>query len=358
MTKLQIRSKQDCLWDCVSLGEVMLRFDPGDERIHAARRFKVCEGGGEYNVARGLRSCFNQRTAIVTALVDNPIGRLVETLIWQGGVDTSNVLWRDFDGVGRDARNGIYFAERGFGLRAPAACSDRGHTAVSQLKPGDVDWHRIFSAEGARWFHTGGIFAALSDSTAQVAKEAIRAARDAGTIVSFDLNFRASLWKTRGGKLAAQQLNREIAPLVDVMFGVFDDESGATESERGFDEAAWRRAIERNVGEFPNMRVVATPLRQVRSASVNDWSGLLYTDGELHRAAVYERMEIYDRIGGGDAFAAGVIYGLLEGKGSRQAIEYAAAHGALTMTTPGDTTRATLAEVERVMKDGGASAAR
>src|SRR5512132_4162869 len=208
---LKPKTKDRCRWDCVSLGEVMLRLDPGDERIHTTRSFRVWEGGGEYNVARGLKRCFNLDTAIVTALADNSVGRLVQDLMNQGGVDQSHVKWVKFDGVGRTARNGLNFTERGFGIRAALGCSDRGHTAVSQLRPGDIDWETIFGAEGARWLHTGGIFCALSETTPLVAKEAIDAARRNGTIVSYDLNFRESLWKSIGGKTRAQEVNRELA---------------------------------------------------------------------------------------------------------------------------------------------------
>src|SRR5467141_555375 len=211
---IQLRDKSTCKYDQISLGEVMLRLDPGEGRIHTTRNFQVWEGGGEYNVARGLRRCFGMETSIVTALAENPVGRLVQDLIYQGGVDQSHVRWVDFDGVGRSVRNGLNFTERGFGVRAALGCSDRGHTAVSQLKPGDIDWEKIFVHEGARWFHTGGIFCALSATTPLVAKEAMEAAKRAGTIVSYDLNYRGSLWKSIGGKPKAQEVNCMLAPLV------------------------------------------------------------------------------------------------------------------------------------------------
>src|ERR1700682_4920776 len=201
---MKIKAKEQFRWDLVSLGEVMLRLDPGDLRITTTREFRVWEGGGEYNVARGLRRCFGLNTAIVTALADNPVGRLIEDLMLQGGVDLEHLRWVKYDGVGRVVRNGLNFTERGFGVRAALGCSDRGHTAVSQIRPGDVDWARIFAEQGARWFHTGGIFCALSESTPKIAQEAIEAARRAGTIVSYDLNYRASLWASVGGKEKAQ----------------------------------------------------------------------------------------------------------------------------------------------------------
>ncbi len=350
----------------VSLGEVMLRFDPGEGRIHTTRSFQVWEGGGEYNVARGLRRCFGMGTAVVTALADNPIGRLVQDLIYQGGVDQSHTLWVKYDGVGREVRNGLNFTERGFGLRAALGCSDRGHTAVSQLRPGQIDWEEIFGREGARWFHTGGIFCALSETTPLVAREAMEAARSHGTAVSYDLNYRESLWRSIGGKARAQSVNRELAPLVDVMIGNEEDFTACLGLEvEGLDEHhsklevdSFRRMIERAVEESPNFKVVATTLRNARTATINDWGAVCYAGGELYQAQTRERLEIFDRVGGGDSFASGLIYGLMTGRGPEWAVECGAAHGALAMTTPGDTTMATLAEVERVMKGGTARVAR
>lgn len=361
-----IRPKSACRWDCVSLGEVMLRFDPGEARIHTTRTFRVWEGGGEYNVARGLRRCFGLQTAIVTALADNPIGRLVEDLMLQGGVDLSHVRWARYDGVGREARNGLNFTERGFGVRAALGCSDRGHTAVSQLRPGDIDWEQIFASEGVRWFHTGGIFCALSETTPEVAREAMKLAQRHGTAVSYDLNYRPSLWQANGGQKRAREVNRELAPYVDVMIGNEEDFTAALGFEvEGLDEhhakldvESFRRMIERVVTEFPNIKVVATTLRSATTATRNDWGAVCYAEGELYQATQREDLEIYDRVGGGDSFSSGLIYGLLMNKGAAWAVECGAAHGALAMTTPGDTTMATLAEVERVMKGGTARVAR
>ncbi|MFI4945596.1 MAG: sugar kinase [Burkholderiales bacterium] len=359
---LTLRPAAECRFDLVSLGEVMLRLDPGDTRIHTTRSFQAWEGGGEYNVARGLRRCFGLRTALVSAFVDNPVGRLLEDLILQGGVDQSYVRWVADDGVGRTARNGLNFTERGFGVRAAVGSSDRGHTAVSQLQPGDVDWDRIFGAEGARWLHTGGIFAALSETTPLVAKEAMAAARKHGTLVSYDLNYRASLWKSIGGKQRAQQVNRELAAHVDVMIGNEEDFTaalgfeveGLDENLKALDPANFQKMIEQAKAAFPNFQAVATTLRAVRSASVNDWAAVVYTGGKLYRSRAYDGLEIWDRVGGGDSFASGLIYGFLAGKDPQWAVECGAAHGALAMTTPGDTTMASLAEVERVMKGGAA----
>jgi 2-dehydro-3-deoxygluconokinase len=363
---MNIRKKSDCRWDIVSLGEVMLRLDPGDARIHTTRTFKVWEGGGEYNVARGLKRCFGMESAIVSALADNPVGRLVQDLIFQGGVDQSHILWVKYDGVGRSVRNGLNFTERGFGVRAAAGCSDRGHTAVSQLKPGDINWDRIFGHEGARWFHTGGIFCALSETTPAVARDAMDSARRHGTIVSYDLNYRESLWRAVGGRDKAVAVNRELAPLVDVMIGNEEDFTAALGFEvEGMDEhhsklevVNFERMIEKAVREFPNFRVVGTTLRNAKTATVNDWGAVCYADGKLYQAPTREDLEIYDRIGGGDSFASGLIYGLLTERGPQWAVECGAAHGALAMTTPGDTTMVTLQDVERVMKGGTARVSR
>ena len=366
MSNLEIKDKSQCRWDVVSLGEVMLRLDPGEGRVHTTRSFQVWEGGGEYNVARGLKRCFGLDAAIVTALADNAVGRLVQDLIHQGGVDQSHLRWVKFDGVGRTVRNGLNFTERGFGVRAAAGCSDRGHTAVSQLRPGDIDWEKVFAHEGARWFHTGGIFCALSETTPAVARQAMQLAKKHGTIVSYDLNYRDSLWRSIGGRERAIAVNRELAPLVDVMIGNEEDFTAALGFEvEGLDEhhskldvENFRRMIEKAVAEFPNFKIVATTLRNAKTATINDWGAVCYTSGELYQAPIRENLEILDRVGGGDSFASGLIYGFLTERGPQWAVECGAAHGALAMTTPGDTTMATLAEVERVMKGGTARVAR
>jgi 2-dehydro-3-deoxygluconokinase len=361
---LKIKPKDQCRWDELSLGEVMLRFDPGDHRIATTRKFEVFEGGGEYNVARGLKRCFGLDTAHVTALADNPVGRLVEDLMYQGGVHQL-VRWVPDDGVGRSFRNGLNFVERGFGVRAALGCSDRGHTAISQMKPDDVDWEEIFGKFGVRWFHAGGIFCALSEGTPEIAIAAMKAARKHGTIVSYDLNYRDSLWKSIGGKKRAQEVNRRLAPLVDVMLGNEEDFSAALGFEvSGMDEhiskieaEAFREMIKNVVKEFP-FKVVATTLRKAKTATVNDWGAICYADGSFHEAKYRESLEIYDRVGGGDSFASGLIYGFLSGQGPQWAVECGAAHGALAMTTPGDTTMATLKEVMQLMKGAGARIAR
>jgi 2-dehydro-3-deoxygluconokinase len=357
MAELKIKPRTGCMWDLVSLGEVMLRLDPGDQRISTTRQFRAWEGGGEYNVARGLKRCFGMETAIVTALADNPVGRLVEDLMLQGGVSQKYVRWAPFDGVGRTVRNGLNFTERGFGIRAAVGCSDRGHTAASQLKPGEIDWDQIFAKDGARWLHTGGIFCALSESTPLVAQEAMEAAKRAGAVVSYDLNYRASLWKSIGGKAKAQEVNRRLAPLVDVMLGNEEDftaalgfpVTGLDEHHSKLDSSGFKKMIEAVVKEYPSLAVIATTLRNAKTATVNDWGALCYSDGGFYEAPVRENLEIYDRVGGGDSFASGLIYGFLSGKGPQWCVECGAAHGALAMTTPGDTTMATMAEVLQAM---------
>ncbi len=357
---LLLRDKERSRWDLVSLGEVMLRLDPGDVRVSTAREFRVWEGGGEYNVARGLRRCFGMRTSIVTALADNPVGRLLEDLILQGGVDLSHLLWVPYDEVGRNVRNGLNFTERGFGVRAALGCSDRGHTAVSQLKPGQINWDEIFGVQGTRWLHIGGIFCALSETTPLVAREAMQSARAHGTIVSYDLNYRPSLWKAIGGNSKATEVNRALAPLVDVMIGNEEDFTAALgfpvdnvdQDMSHLDTANFCRMIKRVVQQYPNLKVVATTMRTARTATRNDWGAICYCAGNFYEAPQMPELEIFDRVGGGDSFASGLIYGFLSERGPQWAVGCGCAHGALAMTTPGDATMATLAEVERVMKRG------
>jgi 2-dehydro-3-deoxygluconokinase len=344
----------------------MLRLDPGEGRVRTARSFTAWEGGGEYNTSRGLRKCFGLRTAVCTALVDNEVGRLVEDFIMQGGVDTSLIKWREDDGIGRSVRNGLNFTERGFGVRGAVGVPDRGHTAASQLKPGDFDWDHLFGQLGVRWFHTGGIFAALSESTAALTIEAVQAAKKHGTIVSYDLNYRPSLWKSIGGQAKAREVNREIANYVDVMIGNEEDFTASLGFEvEGVDHNiskietdAFKAMIETAVKEYPNFKVAATTLRRVITATKNDWAAILWHDGKFHESRKYPELEILDRVGGGDSFASGLAFGFLEFNCPQKAVDYGAAHGALASTTPGDTSMATRAEVEKQIKGGGARVVR
>ncbi len=363
---LPLKPKDSCAFDAVALGEIMLRLDPGEGRIRTARSFQAWEGGGEYNVARGLRRCFGLRTAVATAFADNEVGRLLEDFILQGGVATDFIKWLPFDGLGRVTRNGLNFTERGFGVRGGVGVSDRGHTAASQLKAGDFDWDHIFGRLGVRWLHAGGIFAALSDTTPGLVIEAVQQARRHGTIVSYDLNYRPSLWKSIGGQKRAQEVNREIARHVDVMIGNEEDFTaclgfhveGADENLLQIEVTAFQRMIEKAVKEFPNFKATATTLRAAKTATCNDWGAIAWMGGQFFQSRPYPDLEILDRVGGGDSFASGFIYGLMTSGDPQQAVDYGAAHGALAMTTPGDTSMATKAEVEKLMKGGGASVQR
>lgn len=359
---LDIKPAGSCRYDLISLGEIMLRLDPGEGRVRTARQFRAWEGGGEYNVARGLRRAFGMNTAVVSAFAENEVGYLIEDFILQGGVDTQFIKWMPFDGIGREVRNGLNFTERGYGIRGAIGTSDRGHTAASQLKPGDIDWDDIFGNHGARWFHTGGIFAALSEATADLTAEAVEAAQRHGTIVSYDLNYRPSLWKSIGGQEKCQEVNRHIAKNVDVMIGNEEDFTaclgfkveGVDENIQGINVENFKRMIGDAIKEFPNFKATATTLREVHTATVNDWSAIAWHDGEFHEAKSYPKLEILDRVGGGDSFASGLIYGFLTTNDPAQAVNYGAAHGALAMTTPGDTSMARLKEVEKLMGGGGA----
>ena len=362
MPVLRIKEKKDCRYDLVSLGEVMLRFDPGEGRIHTSRNFRVWEGGGEYNVARGLRRCFKMDTAVVTAFADNAVGRLLEDFILQGGVDTAFIKWREYDGCGREVRNGLNFTERGFGIRGALGVSDRGHTAASQMKAGDIDWEYIFGKCGVRWLHTGGIFAALSETTPEVIEEAMTAAKKYNTIISYDLNYRPSLWKAIGGQQKAQEVNRRIARYVDVMIGNEEDFTACLGYQvedvdsnlSNLNVEKFKKMIRKVVKDFPNFKMTATTLRTVKSASVNDWGAVCWADGNFYQATQRDNLEIFDRVGGGDSFASGFIYGMMTFDDPGKAVEYGAAHGALAMTTAGDTTMARLSEVEKLVKGGGA----
>ena len=360
--ELHLKEPGTYTYDMISLGEIMLRLDPGDSRIKCARSFRVWEGGGEYNVARGLRRCFGMKTAAVTALADNEVGRLVEDFMLQGGVDTSLIQWRKYDGIGRTVRNGLNFTERGYGVRGAVGVSDRGNTAASQLKAGDIDWDYIFGTLGVRWLHTGGIFAALSDTTADVVIEAVKTAKKYGTIVSYDLNYRPSLWKDIGGKEKAQEVNREIAKYIDVMIGNEEDFTACLGFEVEGNDAnlkslnieGYYKMLGEVVKVYPNFKVIATTLRMVKTATVNDWSAICYADGKVYNGLSLPGLEIYDRVGGGDSFASGLIYGLITTGDPQKAVNYGVAHGALAMTTPGDTSMASLKEVENIIGGAGA----
>ena len=359
---MDLKLREDATFDAVSLGEVMLRLDPGEGRIRTARQFRAWEGGGEYNVIRGLRKCFGLKTAVLTALADNEIGKLVEDFMLQGGVDTSLVVWKKTDGIGRLCRNGLNFTERGFGIRGAKGCSDRANTAISQARPEDFDFDYIFGELGVKWLHTGGIYAALSEQASRTVIEAIKTAKKYGTLVSYDLNYRPSMWSAIGGQAKAQEVNREIASYVDVMIGNEEDFTaclgfeieGQDASLKELNVDGYKKMIETAVQTYPNFKAVATTLRTVKTATVNDWSALCWADGQIHKARDYQSLEIMDRVGGGDSFASGLIYGLMTTGDAALAVNYGAAHGALAMTTPGDTTMASKDEVEAIMGGAGA----
>ena len=363
---MKIISSSEAKYDIVALGEVMLRLDPGIGRVRTARQFAAYEGGGEYNVARGLRKCFGMRGAIVTALADNEVGRLVEDFMLAGGLDLSYVQWAKYDGIGRTVRNGLNFTERGFGVRGAVGVSDRGNTAVAQMKPTDIDWEALFSS-GVRWFHTGGIFAALSESSADVAEAAMKAAHKHGTVVSYDLNYRPSLWENIGGMERAREVHKRLAQYVDVMIGNEEDftaslgfeVNGVDEHLTELDTTSFRSMINNVAEAHPNFQVIATTLRGVTSASRNDWAAIAWSRTQGFAESTQRKdLEIFDRVGGGDSFASGLAYGLMEIGNIQEAVEYGAAHGALAMTTPGDTSIATLAEVKKLAAGGSARVVR
>ena len=357
---LSLRPVGECVFDAVSLGEVMVRLDPGEGRIRTARSFTAWEGGGEYNVTRGLRACFGLRGAVLTSLVDNEVGRLVENLMLAGGVDTRFVHWMASDGSGRTARNGLNFTERGFGVRGAVGVSDRGHTAASQVRAADLDLDHLFGELGVRWLHTGGIYAALSETSAQTVIDVVRAAKAHGTVVSYDLNYRPSLWNAIGGHAKAQQVNKEIAGLIDVMIGNEEDFTaclgleieGVDENLRDLETDSFAAMIEQAAATYPNFQVIGNTMRTVHSASRNGWGALAWSPETGVVQSTFRELEILDRVGGGDSFASGLIYGLLQGEPLQTAVEYGAAHGALAMTTPGDTSMATRNEVLKLAGGG------
>jgi 2-dehydro-3-deoxygluconokinase len=349
-------------WDCASFGEVMLRSIPGFGRVRNARSFQVWEGGGEYNVARAMRKCWGKRATAVTALPVNDLGWLVEDLMMQGGVDTSKIIWREFDGLGRNTRVGLNFTEKGFGIAPRSAARIAATPPASQIKPGEVNWEKLFGEEGVRWFHTGGIFARLAPNTSEAVIEAVEIARKYGTIVSYDLNYRASLWKSQGGKEGAQKINRNIAKYVDVMIGNEEDFTaclgfeveGLDEHISAIDPANFKKMIQTAVKQFPNFKVAATTLRNAKTASVQRLVG----DPVCRRQV----LPVDDARGPGDLRPRGRRRRLRLGprvrlhgrQGPQAAVEYGAAHGALAMTTPGDTSMVNVKEVEAVMKGKGA----
>ena len=360
--ELNLKDPKECRYDAVSLGEIMLRLDPGEGRGRTARSFKVWEGGGEYNVVRGLHKCFHMHTGVITAFADNEVGKLLTDLVEQGGVDTSLIYYKKTDGIGRICRNGLNFTERGFGVRGALGVSDRANTAISQASPEELNLDYIFGTLGVRWLHTGGIYAALSEQSCETVISAIRTAKKYGTVVSYDLNYRPSMWSAIGGQAKAQEVNKEIAKYVDVMIGNEEDFTAclglAVEGQDAgltkLNIDGYKKMIDRAAETYPNFKAIATTLRTVKTATVNDWKAICWADGQIYQSKEYNNLEIFDRVGGGDSFASGLIYGLMTTGDPQKAVDYGAAHGALAMTTPGDTSRADVKEVEALMGGAGA----
>jgi 2-dehydro-3-deoxygluconokinase len=343
--------------DFVSLGALVIRLDPGEVPFHKATRCHIHVSGAEYNVAANLADCFGLRTAIVSASVDYPIGHLVAERVRAMGVK-GIYRWSTHDGVSGPNIATVY-SDRGFGIRPPVVFYNRANEAAARLKPGDVDWAAIFNP-GVRWFHSGGLFAALSDSTSELIIEGMRAAKAAGAVVSFDLNYREKLWSTHGGQQQARAVIGRIVENVDVLLGNEEDVQqalGIIGPEIGvqgsLEVAGFVALLERVRDRYPNLAVMATTLRDVRSANHHLWSAVASVGGVTFVAPRCE-LDVYDRVGGGDGFAAGFIYGLIAGEPPEQALRLGWAHGALVTGYPGDTTMATLAQVRAIAAGGAA----
>jgi len=353
---MKIRPKSECEFDLLTLGECMVRLSPpGHQRIELSQVFEAYAGGGEYNVAYALAR-FGMRTGWISRLVDNPLGHFIRNHAKSSGMDLSEVIWVPFDGVGRVDRIGLNFTEVGTGVRSSASVYDRGHTSIAHMKPGDVDWKNIFGARKARWFHTGGIFTALSDTCAEVVLEAMKAAREAGTIVSYDLNFRSMLWSSR----RAIEVTKNLIPYIDVLIGNEEDfqkvlgfkVEGIDDHLKRLPVDGYRKMVEQVFKTYPSIRAVGTTLREVVSGLVNNWSAITYEDGILYESKKYQNLEIEDRVGGGDGFCSGFIYGKLHDLPPQDCVEMGAAHGALVQSTRGDTSMVSVDEVRHVMGGG------
>ena len=377
MADLTIKSPDATTYDEISLGEVMLRLDPTPFPTARARTCRVFQGGGETNVAVGLSYCFGMRTAAVTALVDDGIGRNIENQMREAGVDTSRIVWYSTDGKGEHStdqkgslHNGINFTFAGKGVWPAVTEYYRAHTAIRELKPGDVDWEHLFGTLGSRWFHTGGIYTLISPTAAAVAIEAAKAAKKHGTIVSFDLNYRS---KVEPNKERAHEINREMMNHVDLVVGNqgdFDDalgyETEKVPQDASFDEwlAAYTKTLKAVAADYPNLKLVGTQLRGALSADRINWSAILYdvAADEMFRATPRENIEIIDRVGGGDSYASGVAAALMQGHDAQTAVQWGAAHGILVQDCVGDTTMVTQKDVEkevaRALKGGGVSVLR
>jgi 2-dehydro-3-deoxygluconokinase len=355
---MNIRDAKSCRLDLMSLGECMIRLSPrGHGRIEFANALEVWAGGGEYNVAYAL-SRLGMRTGFLSRLVDNPVGRIILNHGRSVGMDMGHVVMAKYDGVGRADRIGLNFTEVGTGVRASVTMYDRGHSAASNMKPGMIDFKKVFKDEGVRWLHTGGIFTALSEGTTAVCKEALAAAREAGTIVSYDLNFRSKLWNSQ----KAQETTKQLVPYIDCLIGNEEDfqkvlgfeVEGVDENLSALDTSAYKRMVEKVVKTYPHIKVVGTTLREVKSGLVNNWSAILWAEGKFYESRRYDNLEIEDRVGGGDGFSSGFAFGFLNGKTAQECVDLGAAHGALLQTTRGDTSQIDLEELMHVAKGGSA----
>jgi 2-dehydro-3-deoxygluconokinase len=356
MAQLALRSDA-CELDLLSLGALVHRLDPGIIPFRKARSFDIHVSGGEYNVAANLADCFGLKTGIATAMVNNGIGELVQGRVREMGVKP---FYKHFehDGV-RGPNIATVYSDRGQGVRPPVVFYNRANEAGAMLKPGDFDWKTIFGS-GVRWFHSGGIFAALSNTTSELIIEGMQAAKASGAVTSFDLNYRAKLWATIGGAAKGQEMIRKIAQHVDFLVGNEEDlqkglgvEGQDVEHKSELDPDAFFKMIERTIEKFPNVKMVATTLREVKSTNRHEWAAVLWYDGKRYVSPTMQ-LDVIDRIGGGDGFASGLIYGMLTGKDPEQALRLGWAHGALITTFPGDTTMAKLPEVETLAKGGSA----
>jgi 2-dehydro-3-deoxygluconokinase len=356
---MNIRDPKSCKFDLVSLGESMIRLSPPQHgRIEFAPNLEVWVGGGEYNVSYAL-SRLGLRTAWVGGLNSSPMGAVIRNHARAVGMSTDYVVERKYDGVGKKDRIGLNFTEVGVAKRGSVTLYDRGHTATSGMKPGDVNWNKLFKEDGVRWLHTGGIFSALSESTRQVAAEAVKAAHEAGTIVSYDLNFRSKLWSSK----EAIATTKPLVPYIDCLIGNEEDfeqvlgyhAEGVDVHKAGpLDVAPFKKMVERVVKDFPNIKIVGTTLRGVKTATINDWSAIMWTEGQFYDGPHYENLEIEDRVGGGDGFASGFTYGFLTHQPPQQCVNLGVAHGALLMSTMGDTSQITLEELTHIAGGGSA----
>ncbi len=355
---IKVKPANEVQLDLLSLGECMIRLSPpGHQRIELTPVFEAYAGGGEYNVAYAL-SKYGMRTGFVSSLVDNPLGAFIKNHARTSGMDISEVKWVPYDGSGRTDRIGLNFTEVGIGVRASVTLYDRGNTAVAHMKAGDIDWKRIFNERKVRWFHTGGIFTALSDSCEDVAPEAMKAAHEAGTIVSYDLNFRSKLWSSK----KAIEATKKLVPFIDVLIGNEEDfqkvlgfeVEGTDENLKSLPIEAYKKMVKKVVAAYPNIKAVGTTLREVVSGLINNWSAIMYYDGTFYESRKFEGLEIEDRVGGGDGFCSGFVYGLLHDMTPQECVDLGAAHGALLQSTRGDTSMCTMDEVMHVMKGGSA----